>query len=231
MEQRNRPVQERILDAAEKLFAERGYKETTTREIVKEAEASLSSIHAHFQGKENIYCEVRCRSTEKLEKLMQPSLDEVRYLDQHGMLHGEVAWNLLYEIVAKYVDWSFDPANRNAVMLVGRELLEGVPVPGLSEEFIEDKFSVMQLLCERYTETQGTDWSMLVGRIVFSPILPLSGDRYKNIQTDSKTLKPELLREELKYQVKSYILLGLRAYLDIRKNHRQKDLDNLMGQM
>ena len=54
MEGRDQSTRGRILSAAEKLFAEKGYKETTTREIVREAGASLSSLQVHFQGKENV---------------------------------------------------------------------------------------------------------------------------------------------------------------------------------
>lgn len=223
MDQRDRPTRERILDAAEKLFAEKGYKETTTREIVREAGASLSSLQTHFQGKENVYYEVRCRAINKLGRLMQPSIDEVRYLDQQGMLYGEVAWNLLYEIVAKYAEWSFNLENQHAIVLVGREMLEGAPVPGLPEEIIEEKLSVIQLLCDRYTGTQGSGWSKLVGRIVFSTMLAMSGDRYKCAEIKPKDLEPGPSREELKYQVKSYLLLSLRAYLDVHRAYRREN--------
>lgn len=231
MEHRDRPTRQRILDAAEKLFAEKGYKETTTREIVREAGASLSSLQKHFQGKENVYYEVRCRAINKLGQLMQSSIDEARYLDRRGMLYGEAAWNLLYEIVAKYAEWAFDPGNRHVIMLVDREMKEGAPVPGLPEEIIEEKLSVMQLLCERYTETQETEWSMLAGRITFLTMLALSGDRWKFAQSESEHCKWNLSTEELKYQVKSYLLLTLRAYLDIRRNQPRKDGNEAAGQV
>lgn len=231
MEQKDHPVQERILDAAEKLFAEKGYKETTTREIVGEAGASLSSLQSHFQGKDNVYYEVRRRAINKLGQLIQPSIDEVRYLDQQGMLYGEAAWNLLYEIVAKYADWSFAPENEHTIMLVSREMLEGAPILGLPAETIEERFSVVQLLCERYAGTQGADWSILLGRIVLSTLLVLSGMRYKCDEIGAKDLRLDLSREELKYQVKSYLLLSMRAYLDIQKGRPLNCEDGLEGQI
>ena len=127
MDQRN-STRERILSAAEKLFAEKGYKETTTREIVREAGASLSSLQAHFQGKENVYFEVRSQAIEELYQFIRPSLDEVAYMDGLGQLYGETAWNLLYEVISKYTVWCFDPKNRHAITLVSRELLDGSPV-------------------------------------------------------------------------------------------------------
>ncbi len=218
MEGRDQSTRGRILSAAEKLFAEKGYKETTTREIVREAGASLSSLQVHFQGKENVYFEVRCRAINQLGDLMRPSVEEVRYLDSQGLLYGETAWNLLYEIVAKYAEWAFDPENEPGIILVGREMLEGPPVSGLPEEIIEEKLSVIQLLCERYTGTPASVWSKLVGRIMFATLLSMSGDcrQYKQVMPGHSRLAES--REELKYHVKNYLMLTLRAYLDIRRS-------------
>lgn len=167
MQRQDQPTRERILNAAERLFAEKGYKETTTREIVREAEASLSSLQAHFQGKENVYYEVRYRAIEELYQFMRPSLEEVDYMDSQGMLYGETAWNLLYELISKYAAWCFDPKNRYAITLVSRELLDGAPVQGLPEEKIEASFAAARLLFLRYVGVETGDWALLVGHIVF----------------------------------------------------------------
>ena len=44
-------TKDRLLDAAERLFAEKGVKETSVREITRAAEAHLSSINYHFSTK------------------------------------------------------------------------------------------------------------------------------------------------------------------------------------
>lgn len=222
MEQRERSTYQRILDAAEKLFAEKGYKETTTREIVREAGASLSSLQAHFQGKENVYYRVRSRSIDKLAELMKPSMDEVEYLDRQGLLYGEMAWNLLSEVVSKYAAWCFAFENRHTIMLISRELMEGVPVPDFPEEQSEPFFSVIQLLCMRYTGTEEADWSMLLGRILLLSMLSMSVDSYRRNQTGSDHFRLSLPMEEVMYQAKSYLLLTLRAYLDVRRDRAQE---------
>lgn len=223
MEEWDQSTRGRILSAAEKLFAEKGYKETTTREIVREAGASLSSLQTHFQGKENVYFEVRCRAINQLGDLMRPSVEEVWYLDGQGLLYGETAWNLLYEIVAKYAEWAFDPENKPGIILVGREMLEGSPVSGLPEEIIEEKLSVIQLLCERYTGTPASVWSKLVGRIVFATLLSMSGGCNKCEQAMPGHFGITESREELKYHVKNYLMLTLRAYLDIRRSAGERE--------
>jgi AcrR family transcriptional regulator len=49
----NRPVTtERILDAAERLFAEHGFEGTSIRDIVDAAKVNLAAVHYHFRSKE-----------------------------------------------------------------------------------------------------------------------------------------------------------------------------------
>jgi AcrR family transcriptional regulator len=50
-------TKERILSAAEKLFAERGYDATSVRDITSEAECNVAAVNYHFGGKENLYVE------------------------------------------------------------------------------------------------------------------------------------------------------------------------------
>lgn len=221
MENRNQSTQQRILTAAEKLFAEKGYKETTTREIVREAGASLSSLQAHFQGKENVYFQVRCRAIEELYQFMRPSLDEVEYMDSQGLLYGETAWNLLYELLAKYVEWCFDAKNRHAITLIGRELLDGAPVQGLPEEKIEATFTVIRQLCLRYVGVEDGDWSHLLGHMLFSIMMGMTRACRRNTRPAAAHFKLSQSQSQVKYQVKSYILLTLRAYLDNLRDHPQ----------
>lgn len=221
MENRNQSTQQRILNAAEKLFAEKGYTETTTREIVREAGASLSSLQTHFQGKENVYFQVRCRAIEELYQFMLPSLDEVEYMDSQGLLYGETAWNLLYELLAKYVEWCFDAKNRYAITLIGRELLDGSPVQGLPEEKIEAAFAAIRQLCLRYVGVEDGDWSYLVGHTLFATMMGMTRTSCRDTRPEVAHFKLTLTRLQVKYQVKSYLLLTLRAYLDNLRDRAQ----------
>jgi AcrR family transcriptional regulator len=44
----------RILDAAEKLFGERGFDATSLRDITREADVNLAAVNYHFQSKESL---------------------------------------------------------------------------------------------------------------------------------------------------------------------------------
>src|SRR5579862_7856298 len=51
-------TRERILKAAERLFAERGYEGTSIRAIVAKARVNQAAVNYHFAGKEGLYREV-----------------------------------------------------------------------------------------------------------------------------------------------------------------------------
>lgn len=51
-------TENKIIMAANKLFAQKGYSATTTRDIAKEAGTNLALINYHFGSKENLYKKV-----------------------------------------------------------------------------------------------------------------------------------------------------------------------------
>ncbi len=57
------PTRNRILEAAGKVFADRGFEHATVREIVDLAGTNIASVNYHFGGKKELYSEV-------LKKLM-----------------------------------------------------------------------------------------------------------------------------------------------------------------
>ncbi len=81
---------ERLLDAAEELFAAKGFAEVSVRELAAAAGANVAAVNYHFQGKENLFQEViirrfsiqRDRTLNGLQDLLdqtkgQPQVDQV----------------------------------------------------------------------------------------------------------------------------------------------------------
>ncbi len=91
-------TRDRILLAAQKLFAEKGFDSTSVRDITSEADCNVASVNYHFGGKESLYLEtfrsmlgvLRDRRLEvfgeQLERDPAPSLEEYVEAFAIGML-------------------------------------------------------------------------------------------------------------------------------------------------
>ena len=56
-------TKEKILDAAERLFAEHGFASTSMRDITTEADVNLAAVNYHFGSKLALLQAVRCSCT------------------------------------------------------------------------------------------------------------------------------------------------------------------------
>lgn len=87
----------RLLDAAEELFASKGYDEVSIRELATAAEVNVAAVNYHFQGKENLFQEVILRrfvdqrnsTLAALEKALVQAEGKPRLEDVIGALVGE----------------------------------------------------------------------------------------------------------------------------------------------
>lgn len=96
--QESEDTRERILRAAQKLFAEKGFEATSVRDITTEAGCNVASVNYHFGGKENLYLEtfrsmltaLRDQQIETLDELMArnpaPALEEYLQSFANGFL-------------------------------------------------------------------------------------------------------------------------------------------------
>lgn len=57
-QKRSKLMADKILDTALKLFCEKGYYNTTTNEIAKEAGISIGSLYSYFKDKDTIFLEI-----------------------------------------------------------------------------------------------------------------------------------------------------------------------------
>lgn len=65
-------TREKLLDAAEALFADRGYDVVSVRDIAAAADANISAINYHFQGKEKCYqCVLERRLVPKRKRILE----------------------------------------------------------------------------------------------------------------------------------------------------------------
>jgi TetR/AcrR family transcriptional regulator, regulator of cefoperazone and chloramphenicol sensitivity len=111
-------TRERLLDASEKLFAERGFRSASVRDITREATCNIASVNYHFGGKQNLYREVFLR---RLRDLRGRRLEGIQAaLGTHPTLES---------LLASFADSFVDPlvgegAGRLWVLLVAQELID-----------------------------------------------------------------------------------------------------------
>jgi TetR/AcrR family transcriptional regulator len=69
-------TRERLLGAAARLFAERGYGLTSMRDIARATRVRVASLYHHFKSKDDLYHEVLDREQTKLRELINSALAE-----------------------------------------------------------------------------------------------------------------------------------------------------------
>lgn len=117
---------DRVLVAAEKLFAENGYDGTTLRQITQLANVNLAAVNYHHGAKESLYLEIIRHRLQPLNESRLKALTEAEQQAAGALVPLEV----LVDIMARplfelYAD--ADHGGRNAARLIGRSLVEPLP--------------------------------------------------------------------------------------------------------
>jgi len=64
----HRSTPQRLLDAAEHLFAEKGFADTSVRDLTAVADCNIAAVNYHFNSKENLYTEVFRRAVGEMRE-------------------------------------------------------------------------------------------------------------------------------------------------------------------
>jgi AcrR family transcriptional regulator len=70
-------VRERLLDAAEELFCERGFGGTSVRDLAAAAKCNVASVNYYFGGKENLYIELWRGHLKRMREARLESIQQV----------------------------------------------------------------------------------------------------------------------------------------------------------
>lgn len=63
-------TRKRILAVSKKLFLKKGYRGTTTREIARESDVTLSNLYNYFSSKDELFCKLLKPATDALETML-----------------------------------------------------------------------------------------------------------------------------------------------------------------
>jgi AcrR family transcriptional regulator len=93
-------TRERILKAAQRLFAEHGYDDTSVRAIVAKARVNQAAINYHFAGKDGLYREVLRAAIHALTEQQIAHAQEMRAMSRERAL-GEFVRHQLRPLIAR----------------------------------------------------------------------------------------------------------------------------------
>jgi TetR/AcrR family transcriptional regulator, regulator of cefoperazone and chloramphenicol sensitivity len=119
-------TRDRLLQAAAKLFSERGYKETSIRDICADAEANVASVNYYFHDKWGLY-----------KELLEVIIEDARRMQQlaHESRPGASPKEKLRKYVLVFLSHGLGEGKQSwRGRLMGREMVD--PTPGL-DLFIE----------------------------------------------------------------------------------------------
>ena len=214
--QKDNNTYERILAAGAKLFAQKGFAGTTTREIVNEAGASLSSLQQYFGSKEKIYTDAVDKAMKSYAARMDQDIREAKRLEEMGMLRGDTAWDTLSGIIIKHCDWVFDPQERDAIFLMNRQMLDPEPLMDVPPEAMQIS-DVIARLADACVGAQDSLWARLLSHEIVIMLFGVAN--YPGVLSHilGKDIRQDATREEVKLLLRDYLLTSVRAYLDVRR--------------
>lgn len=114
-------TRERILDAAETLFAEHGFGATSVRDITAAAGVNVAAINYHFGGKDSLYREVVLR---RLRQLRDARIAAIREALASDSRHGRLEHLLRTYARTALAPVLAGPEERAVVDLLTREMTE-----------------------------------------------------------------------------------------------------------
>jgi AcrR family transcriptional regulator len=93
-----RSTKTRILDAAEEVFAQRGFEGASTREIAARADVNISSLHYHWASKETLYVAVFRNVFERIMEHLESTITPLLGRDAPRSLQPDVVDRIMGEL-------------------------------------------------------------------------------------------------------------------------------------
>lgn len=148
----------RLLNAAERLFAERGFKDVTVRRICRDARANVAAVNYHFGDKLGLYRAVLQAASDR----MRETTDTARTA---GVGHS--AEDRLRICISTFIRQMIADRKGTVHRLVAREMMD--PTPALDTIIEQGVLPRMQYLSEVIADLLGCDSTdPRVGRSVAS---------------------------------------------------------------
>ncbi|MHC4112881.1 MAG: TetR/AcrR family transcriptional regulator [Planctomycetota bacterium] len=137
----DKPVQDRLLDAAEQLFSEHGFDGASVRDIAATAGCNIAAVNYYFGGKDKLYTEVWRRQLVQMRDARLKAIEQV--MSENG---GKPSLeNLLKSFANAFIGPFVDESRSRWLMkLMAREMVDQhVHVNVFVDEVIKPTMSAM----------------------------------------------------------------------------------------
>lgn len=135
-------VRDRLLDMAEQLFAERGFNNTSVRDLAAAAGCNIASVNYYFGGKEKLYIEIWRRHLLVLRDARVESIDKVLSESEGKPDLEDLLRSFANSFIGPLVDERGGP---RLIKLMAREMLNPhLPPSMLGEDVIIPTLSAMR---------------------------------------------------------------------------------------
>lgn len=137
LERKEREKEQRrndIIDAAERVFLEKGFENATVDHVAEEAELSKGTVYLYFNSKEELHFAINLRGMEILNSLItkayDPKKDAIANLEIMGMIFIRFAeeHQIFFIAMLHFESKSLENIDK---ALTGKLLEEGSPIPFL----------------------------------------------------------------------------------------------------
>ncbi len=134
-------TRERLLEAAERLFGQRGYAGTSVRDVTTTAACNVAAVNYHFGGKRNLYIEMFHRRLAAIREQrvgsIRAAMSRARGPRALETVLGAFASAFLEPLVTK-------PEGRWLIELMARETVDAqLPPEMFAEEFVQPVHRVL----------------------------------------------------------------------------------------
>ncbi|MGL4696377.1 TetR/AcrR family transcriptional regulator [Enterococcus larvae] len=161
--------QERIIEAAERLFLANGIEATTMDMIAREANYSKTTIYNYFSSKQEIYYTVTYQSFLMEKKILEEVLErEQDFFDQYfsicqSMVVFQKNYPLYFDTLLETIDINSDEPILNAIYDIGEE------INGILQRMLEKGIEEGQISADiKFPEVIYIMWSSIAGIITMA---------------------------------------------------------------
>lgn len=205
----DKPVQDRLLDAAEQLFSDHGFEGTSVRDIASSAGCNIAAVNYYFGGKDKLYTEVWRRQLLQMRDARLQAIEQVMSESDGKPALEDLIRSFANAFLGPFRD---ETRSRRFMNLMAREMIDQrVPVNMFIDEVVKPTMGAIRGALLK--ACPGLEESRIPLLIVFLAGQLMHVVHVKTMfeQAETEEIPPFDLNEAVDHIVK-FSAAGIRAY-------------------